>query len=133
MPSLPTFAPGKEPTNLNEAIRQKAQLRISKNLYDDADQTNTLLQALAKRIAQECGCITSFGPIKKRERASEKVMKDYGGDWYDLKDAVRMTIIAPWPAQMKLVGDRIRATCVHSCGMGIIKDTEKFAATDPCG
>jgi hypothetical protein len=50
-----------------------------------------------------------------------------------MKDLVRITIIAPDPGRLQQVGSMIRKRCVASNSMGIVKDTEVFAHTDPCG
>ena len=72
--------------------------------------------------------LSSFGPIKMLESANRKVLASasdggYGGDWGQLKDAVRMTIIAPSAVQMLVVRARIRAKCVLGSGMSILKDS----------
>ncbi|MFT7287369.1 MAG: hypothetical protein ACI87W_001483, partial [Halieaceae bacterium] len=74
-----------------------------------------------------------FGPIKEQGRAAEKVQGDYGGDWYDLKDAVRMTIVAPTPSSLKQVQSLIRAQCVPRNGFSLLKDSEDFAERSACG
>jgi hypothetical protein len=123
-------------------LRQKAQDRIKTQLFKDAEKqegTNDLLMALAKKIANECGSELAKGPIKTVESAERKLKKDYTssvlpeGDWYEMKDLCRCTIIAPNPGRLKKVGEMIRRTFVASDRMGIVKDAEAIAHIDPCG
>jgi hypothetical protein len=122
-------------------LRQKAQERIKGQLFQDAEKkggTNDLLVALGEDIAQRCGSVLCKGPIKTVESADRKLKKDYResvpeGDWYEMKDLVRITIIAPNPGRLKQVAATIRSRCVASNGMGIVKDSEAFAMTDTCG
>jgi hypothetical protein len=126
---------------LTEEIRAKAQDRIAKHLFADAATSLEQLRKVGEEIAVQCGCMKPgttdpwvyYGPLKNRHRASEKVVGEYGGDWYDLKDVVRMTIIAPSVAELRGVQARIRKECVPQKGKGIIKDTEVFAQVHPCG
>jgi hypothetical protein len=119
-------------------VREVAQKRIRDQLITEASTSNNLLRTLGMEIAKQCGCVTNFGPIKSEERANEKVYAPtakggYAGDWYDLKDLVRMTVIAPTLGQVEQVGAVIRQRCVARNKMGIMKDVKTFANTDPCG
>jgi hypothetical protein len=122
-------------------LRQKAQDRIKNQLFDDAKKeggTNDLLVALGDEIAKACECTVSYGPIKTVESAERKLKKDYKeyvpeGDWYEMKDLVRLTIIAPNPGRLEQVGAMIRSRCVAANRMGIVKDQQTFGHTDPCG
>jgi len=114
-------------------IRNKAQEGIANRLFADATATDEQLRTLGTAIAEKCGATPIFGPIKQRGRATEKVQGDYGGDWYDLKDAVRMTIVAPTSAQLKAVQSEVRRQCVARNGLGLIKDIETSANISPCG
>jgi hypothetical protein len=120
-------------TDLLSQIRAKAQEGIARRLFADATRTDAELRVLGADIAAQCAAVPLFGPIKQQGRASEKVRGDYGGDWYDLKDAVRMTIVAPTAVQLKKVGAMIRSRCGIRNGFGLIKDDEKTAETSPCG
>lgn len=123
--------------NPDEVFR-KAQDGIRNRLFKEAQQSDELLRSLGAKIANEFGCAIAYGPIKGLDRASQKVnapteKEGYGGDWYQLKDVVRLTIVAPRLPQVKQVGDRVRATCVLGSGMKILKDVETFPSIDPCG
>jgi hypothetical protein len=122
-------------------LREKAQKRVKDQLYADAGAvggTTDLLRALGDDIAQQCGCTAIYCGAKSDARATEKVQRDYRkyvpeGDWYEMKDVVRMTIVARFPNQLKDVRKMIEKRCVAANSMGIIKAEERFAQTDPCG
>ncbi len=119
-------------------VREVAQRRIRDQLLGEAGTTNNLLRTLGMEIAKQCGCTTNFGPIKSEARANEKVyaptaLDGYGGDWYGLKDLVRMTIIAPTLGQVEEVGRVIRDRCAARNRMGIAKDIVVNANADACG
>lgn len=114
-------------------VRQKAQQDIKRRMFDAADSANAKLCTLGGAIAEECEALPLYGPTKGQERAQEKVDLEYGGDWYDLKDAVRMTIVAPTQAGMERVRDAMRRTCVASNGYSLIKDAQTRPEADPCG
>lgn len=68
--------------------------------------SDVLLRIVADDIQKNLDCRISYGPIKTLKSASRKVMSDYNGDWYQLKDAVRLTrtgraptgwLEPPWP------------------------------------
>jgi hypothetical protein len=120
-------------TDLLSQIRTKAQDRIARHLFADATGTDAELRALGADIAAQCGAVPLFGPIKQQGRAIEKVRGDYGGDWYELKDAVRMTIVAPTAVQLKKVEALIRSRCAARNGMGIMKFVETTAQDSACG
>lgn len=91
------------------------------------------LKELGQEIADTYEATAIFGPVKKPEDAKIKVNRDYKGDWYELKDYVRMTIVPNNLEDIKKVQALIRTRCVASRGLGIIKDSETFADKDPCG
>jgi hypothetical protein len=116
------------PRVLADEVFKKAQAGIRNRLLNEAMISDFHLRKLGEEIAHECGCRASFGPIKELESANRKVLPSeadggYGGDWTQLKDVVRMTIIAPSAAQMIVVRDRIRAKCALGSGMRILKDS----------
>src|SRR5262249_42136407 len=125
---------------LTEEIRAKAQDRIASHLFADATTTMEHLSKVGEYIAVMSGCMKPqtldpwvyYGPLKDRQRANEKVQGG-GGDWYDLKDVVRMTIIAPSANHLRDVQAKIREQCVPQNRMGIIKDAEVFAHSHACG
>ena len=75
-------------------------------------KNNQELKILIEEILSDpkcAGCRPAYAPPKDRQTAAEKVQRDYGGDWYDLKDVVRATIIAPFDAVTRIVQTKIRA------------------------
>src|SRR4051812_13032393 len=95
--------PGEINMFLTEAIRAEAQKRIGDRLFKAAPASLEDLHTIGEMLAVLGECVKPgttdpwvyYGPIKGRERANEKVQGEYGGEWLDLKDVVRMTIIAP--------------------------------------
>jgi hypothetical protein len=114
-------------------LRLKSQQDIKRRIFETADSANAKLCTLGGAIAEECGALPLYGPTKGEKRAQEKVDLEYGGDWYELKDAVRMTIVAPTQVGMDKVRDAMRRTCVASNGYGLIKDAQTRPEMDPCG
>ena len=115
------------------ALRSAAQGRIAKRLFADAPNTDAELRALGTEIAQRCGAIPVFGPIKGRERSVVKVAGKFGGDWFGLTDVARMTIVANSSAQLKAVQSAIRTRCVASQGLSVMQDVEVHPQASPCG
>ncbi|BBM04017.1 hypothetical protein [Microbulbifer sp. GL-2] len=118
-----------------EEIRGVAQDRLMKYLYNDAGGSNEQLAELASAISSNCygGLKIIPGPVKGKNRALDKINKDYGGDVYDLKDLVRMTIIADNKSCLSQVRQGLIASCISRNGYGIIKNSETFPEQDPCG
>lgn len=114
-------------------LRQKSQQDIKRRMFAAADSANAKLCLLGDAIAEECGALPLYGQTKGQQRAQEKVDLEYGGDWYELKDAVRMTLVAPNAVGMDRVRDAMRRTCVASNGYGLIKDAQTRPEADPCG
>jgi hypothetical protein len=106
-------------------------------------ESDLLLGTVAKQIESGLDCKISYGPMKTLKSASRKVTDDYGGDWYQLKDGVRLTVIATnggkvtgvRPDKLQAVRDKIRMVCVSNRGLSIIKDEEAKPGTpdNPCG
>jgi hypothetical protein len=73
--------------------------------------------AFAQQIADSCSCRLIKGPMKTLVRANEKVERDYTGvdkdtgkvkgEWQDVKDLVRVTILAPALPQLANVRKQI--------------------------
>ena len=115
-------------------IRAKAQQGIANRLFKEGNETDSLLRAFGSEVAAKTGAVPIYGPLKERAgRATEKVRDDYGGDWYELKDVVRMTIVASTPMKLRRVQIAIRSGAVASEFRGMIKDVETFSNIDPCG
>lgn len=115
-------------------IRAKAQQGIANRLFLAATETDSLLRAFGAEIEAKTGATPIYGPLKGREgRATEKVRDDYGGDWYELKDVVRMTFVAPAPYKLLKVRNEIRSGAVARNGLSLVKDVETFANVDTCG
>jgi hypothetical protein len=143
---MPGDATRKMDKGMQAEIIGVAQATIAGHLYDDAgkpldgsqptpgkETTEQLLRRLGDEIARSCGCTPVYGPIKSFERANEKRQKEYKGDWYEVKDLVRMTIVAPTFGHLDRVKNMLRDECVARHGLGLIKDVEVFAHTDECG
>jgi len=103
-------------------LRTKAQDRIAKQIFAAAKETDVQLRAIGGPIAQEYHCIALYGPLKDMGRASEKIGEECGGDWYELKDVARMTIVAPDHAVALKVKTAIEKRCVASQSMGLAKN-----------
>jgi hypothetical protein len=123
------FQPNKvqPPVKLLEEIVKKSQANIAARIYDQGnlEESAKLLRALGEEIKNGCKLKDKsivHGPVKSYVRADEKVKLDYGGDWYQLKDVVRMTIVAPNADAMKAVNAYIRnEACVARNGRGLPK------------
>ncbi|MEZ5402630.1 MAG: hypothetical protein R2729_23340 [Bryobacteraceae bacterium] len=98
----------------------------------DADSTDSELRALGSEIARKCGADAIFGPTKRKDRAEQKVNADFGGDWYALNDAVRMTLVAPDAVILEALQAEVRRRCVASNGLGLARDSENLPQNSPC-
>lgn len=115
-------------------IRTKAQQGIANRLFSDATETDSQLHAFGGAIAAKTGAVPIYGPLKARDgRATQKVRDDYGGDWYELKDVVRMTLVAPNLYKLGQIRSEIRSGAVAREGLCLMKDVETFANVEPCG
>ncbi|MCW9015877.1 MAG: hypothetical protein OQJ89_02815, partial [Kangiellaceae bacterium] len=112
-----------------------AQEQIFRNLYKDASASNEELIQLALAVSTACDDRIKIipGPVKGELRARQKTAWDYGGDFYDLKDVVRMTIIADDANYLSRVRQALVSHCVASNGYGMIKNAETLPEHDPCG
>lgn len=76
-----------------------------------------------------------LGPIKKQERAEEKVNDDYDGDFNQLKDLVRATVLVDSadqiPEQMARVREAIKGTGWSIAGVKNRWSSEKGAEGNP--
>ena len=63
------------------------------SVYAAAAQVKTTVDALALTVADKFNGVVATAPLKGIQRATEKVAKDYNGDWGKIKDIVRNTII----------------------------------------
>lgn len=121
-------------------LRSHAQGRIRDRMFNKAEETNHHLMLLANQILKAPGCHgikVLGGPIKDKgdttRGATFKVNKDYGGDWYELKDVVRMTLVARNETELQCARAAIEKICRASNGMGVIKNSTTTADKDPCG
>jgi hypothetical protein len=111
-------------------------------------QSDLMLRDVADVIQNGVDCRVSYGPIKTLESASRKVTDDYNGDWYQLKDAVRLTIVATndgkvtgvTPEKLDAIKARVKSVCVPSRGLTLIKNEEALPGApgnrpkdNPCG
>lgn len=100
--------------------------------FGHVGDSDAILGKITEDIATGLDCKISYGPIKKDESASRKVREEYGGDWLQVKDAVRVTIIATRggtllgvsPDALIPIQAKIRSVCTPSNGMTLIKDEE---------
>src|SRR5262245_5754766 len=125
----------------SDEFKKKRRDGIANRLFSDAPTTLELLKDVGENVAVISNCLKPntidpwvyYGPIKERGRGIEKVMGEYGGEWHELKDVVRMTIIAPTMKELRDAQANIRELCTIQYKMSIIKDTEIFANVHPCG
>lgn len=111
------------------------RLKIKK--VGHVQDSDIMLKIVADKIQQDLDCKISYGPIKTLKSASRKVKDEYGGDWYQVKDAVRLTIIATnggqltgvTPDKLAVIGRKVRAVCLHSRGLSLLKDEEAKPGT----
>lgn len=120
-------------SSLLNDIRNNAQGRIKNRMFAAADKSNTLLQELGAKLAKMCGGFILVGSTKDQGRAAQKVEREYQGDWYDLKDVVRLTIVVPYASMLWRSALIIREHCNARNGVGLVKDCETLAKEDPCG
>ena len=66
-------------------------LRIQARQFREADAARIEVERLTRKMR----CWLPRAPLQGQARAAEKVREDYGGDWMDIKDIARMTIIMP--------------------------------------
>lgn len=91
---LDAMVKGKLP--FNQQIKDAAQGRIKQNLFASGQTSKDQLDAFGKEIEKKFGYVKYIpGPLKTEESASRKLGSDYGGDWYQLKDLARCTVVAP--------------------------------------
>lgn len=158
------------PFNFRQELAKVAQARvqgqifggeIQKTVFADGKNTrikvkqvghladsNGMLRIVADKIQQDLDCRISYGPIKTLESASRKVKDDYNGDWYQLKDAVRLTVIATnggkltgvSPERLTAIEKKIKKVAVPSSGLTILKQEEAVGGSpgnrpkdNPCG
>lgn len=114
-------------------LRTTAQNKIGDGIYRDAAQTEQQLREFGDAAAFSTGCRAIYGPLKSRGRAEEKIADRLGGDWYELRDAVRMTLVAPDLGAVRATQVYIRTHAVAHQGLGIIRDFELTPNQSPCG
>lgn len=121
--------------DLDEII-QAAEVKKANLLFKDAkdaEGSKKLLEVFGNDAAKACNSKAVYGAVKDRNRAQEKVINDYGGDWYELKDVVRMTLIAENAEALTKVEQYIKTKCVPKNGLGLIKAFPVSLETSPCG
>ena len=116
-------------------VRRTAQEKIFQNLYKDASESTEQLIALALEVSAACDHRIKIipGPVKGETRAREKTAWDYGGDFYELKDVVRMTIIADNANYLQRARQALVSYCVPANKYGVIKNAETLPQQDACG
>ncbi len=114
-------------------LRDKAQQRIKANMFGQLEESDRQLRAIGEEITKKLGCRAIYGKIKSEERMLQKVQGDYKGDWYELKDAVRMTIVAPNQNKLNLVYNEVGRQCRGHRGLGLIKHEMQTREQTACG
>jgi hypothetical protein len=88
--SLP---PAEQPNvKLGVSSKSPTELQLDE-MYAKAPAAKAEIDALADKIAKEIGGRVAKAPLKQRDRALEKAIKDYGGDASKVKDIARNTIV----------------------------------------
>jgi hypothetical protein len=77
----------------NAPSKSQTELQLDE-MYAKAPKAKEEIDALADSIAKKTGGRVAKAPLKGRERAMEKAMKDYAGDASRIQDLARNTIIA---------------------------------------
>jgi hypothetical protein len=115
---------------VNAANVKKAEQLFSPETIKD---TTARLKEIGDEAVAKFKCIAVYGPVKSKQRAQEKVVNDYGGDWYDLKDVIRMTLILSSEEDLKALVEHLEKKCRPSNNLGLIKKEFKKATESPCG
>ena len=124
---------------LMREIRTTGQEKIFNNKYAgsrvSAEELHTLAQVVKEACAERIRIVP--GPIKGEARARYKTAWDYGGDFYDLKDVVRMTVVADDKLVLAQARKVLATYCLASANTGyeVIKDEETLPSQhdNPCG
>jgi len=127
------MAPFPDRAKLLGDVRAAAQHRIKTATFADAEKSRVEIETIGGEIARAHGGVIAGAPLKSMERASEKVALDYGGDWHQIKDIARMTIVVPTLGACAGVLNDIRKRFAASRGGGVIQVKDVQAAQDPCG
>jgi len=134
-------------------IREEGQRRLRKNLFGVAQESNDQLKEIGTAIRTKCGCGVQFGPIKTWASANRKLKSDYSnyvpeGDWLQVKDLVRMTLLARDVGHCKATHEALQSYCgvgtsdlVQSIGgkatvnrgLHLLKDDETTPDRNKCG
>tara|TARA_B110000211_G_scaffold60884_1_gene68651 strand:+ start:216 stop:1034 length:819 start_codon:yes stop_codon:yes gene_type:complete len=143
-----TSSPGTEYTlsesskrGLSPAIAKAREITF-KHLMADRDSSDKQLENLFKNATSSLKNLKFIpGPQKGAKRAQEKTREDYNGDFYELKDLVRMTVVVPdarcnfgaCRSKVLSVREALVSYCKSSNGCAVIKDEEIEPKKDPCG
>ena len=84
-----------------------------------------LLEAALAIQEQIKDSVYSQGPIKSLGTSTVKVIKDYGGDYSDLKDAVRGTLVVPSTDLVPVAFQKIKEYFIPRRGLGVKSHKEK--------
>jgi hypothetical protein len=144
-----TSSPGTEYTlsgsskrGLSPAIA-KAREITGKHLMADRHSSNDQLTELVNKATSSLTNTLKYipGPVKEWDRAQQKTREDYNGDFYELKDLVRMTVVvkdarcncSTCGSKILRVRKALVSYCKSSNGCAVIKDEEIEPKIDPCG
>lgn len=115
-------------------VRFAARERIKTGAFADATDSKDEIELAAAEIARFRGGFVSIAPLKSEERASQKVALDYRGDWHQIKDIARLTIIVPTLSAVTAVMNMIQYRYfVASKGRGVVDIKIIDPERDPCG
>lgn len=114
-------------------VTARAQDKIKQGVFRDAAAAEAEIAAFGQLMAKRYGAIVARAPTKSEERASQKVAADYGGDWHQIKDVARMTIIVPTLEAVRGVLMELRRHFQASRGGSVMQVKDVSGAMDPCG
>lgn len=133
------------PSNMSSAIRTLAQGTIKANLLRSRDEADQQLRQIGDAIARKCGCKVLFGPPKEEASANRKLKSDYSqgvvpeGDWHEMKDLVRLTLLGRNPAHTVAIANEVRRYCgvgtseiIGGRGLSLMKNEETKSGSNPC-
>jgi len=133
------------PSDLTSAIRRLGQGTIKENLFRSRQDADEQLRQIGNAIAIKCGCKVQFGPPKEEASALRKLKSDYSqgvvpeGDWHEMKDLVRLTILGRNSAHTAAIAKEVRRYCgvgtsqiIGGKGLSLMKNEETMPAGNPC-
>lgn len=132
------------PPNLSSAIRTLAQGTIKANLFRSLNESDDQLQKIGNDIAKNCGCKLMLGPPKTELSANRKLNDDYKGfvpegDWHEMKDMVRLTLLGRNAAETAAIAKEVRRYCgvgtseiIGGKGLSLMKNEVTMPGSNVC-